>query len=163
MHGFLGPPPECDSGGVGGGLGTCILMQWLGRSLNQHFNEWTPTDHLPKVEWPRSDKIWPGRLCSLYHLMLLEIKREGKNQRQSQLLVLCWTKDSFIHLSPPPPPIQFMFQLHWISHSTWSRMTVFIFLLLCILFFQPRILVPSFLLPAEVTTSLKHHFLVKPS
>lgn len=109
MHGFLGPPPECDSGGVGGGLGTCILMQWLGRSLNQHFNEWTPTDHLPKVEWPRSDKIWPGRLCSLYHLMLLEIKREGKNQRQSQLLVLCWTKDSFIHLSPPPPPFSSCF------------------------------------------------------
>lgn len=91
-----------DSGGVGGGLRN--LIQWLARSLNQHFNEWSPMDDLPEVKWPRSDKFWLGGLCSLYHLLLMEMKRTGRKWRWSELFAVCRASHPFIHLSPSAPP-----------------------------------------------------------
>lgn len=89
-----------DSGGVGGGLRNSILIQQLARSLNQHFNEWSPMDHLPEVKWPRSDKFWLGGLCSFYRLLLMGMKRTGRKWRWSEPLAVCWASRPFIHLSP---------------------------------------------------------------
>ena len=148
-----------DSGGVGGGLRNSILIQWLARSLNQHFNEWSPVDHLPEVKWPRSDKFWLGGLCSLYHLLLMEMKRTGRKWRWSELLAVCWASHPFIHLSTSAPPFTPCFS------STGLLIApdyVCLFLSFCAHSFYLEFMYSALFSSLNFKTSFKYHLLMKP-